>query len=58
MGRESGFDGFLKEEGIFEHCQEVGMRYAIDMRVRDENEEAKIYSAFLSSHVLEIKQEP
>lgn len=32
----SSFDDFLKEEGIFEHCQEVGAKYAFVMQLQDE----------------------
>ncbi len=32
----SSFDDFLKEEGIFEHCQEVGAKYAFVMQLEDE----------------------
>lgn len=32
----SSFDDFLKEEGIFEHCQEVGAKYAFLMQLDDE----------------------
>lgn len=34
----SSFDDFLKEEGIFEHCQEVGAKYAFVMQLQDEME--------------------
>jgi len=34
----SEFDEFLKEEGIFEHCQEVGAKYAFVMQLQDEIE--------------------
>lgn len=32
----SSFDDFLQEEGIFEHCQEVGAKYAFVMQLQDE----------------------
>lgn len=32
----SSFDDFLKEEGIFEHCQEIGAKYAFVMQLQDE----------------------
>lgn len=32
----SNFDEFLKEEGIFEHCQEIGAKYAFVMQLQDE----------------------
>lgn len=34
----SSFDDFLKEEGIFKHCQEVGAKYAFVMQLQDEME--------------------
>ncbi len=38
----SNFDDFLKEEGIFEHCQEVGAKYAFVMQLQDEMEKQKL----------------
>lgn len=38
----SDFDSFLKEEGIFEHCQEVGAKYAFVMQLQDEMEKQKL----------------
>jgi|ERR1700722_7953772 len=38
----SNFDDFLKEEGIFEHCQEVGAKYAFVMQLQDELEKQKL----------------
>ena len=38
----SSFDDFLKEEGIFEHCQEVGAKYAFIMQLQDEMEKQKL----------------
>ena len=38
----SSFDDFLKEEGIFEHCQEVGAKYAFVMQLQDELEKQKL----------------
>ncbi len=34
----SGFDDFLEEEGILEHCEEVGAKYAFTMQLKDEME--------------------
>lgn len=38
----SSFDDFLKEEGIFEHCQEVGAKYAFVMQLQDEMERQQL----------------
>ena len=38
----SNFDDFLKEEGIFEHCQEVGAKYAFVMQLQDEMEKQNL----------------
>lgn len=38
----SSFDDFLKEEGILEHCQEVGAKYAFLMQLQDEMEKQKL----------------
>ncbi len=38
----SNFDDFLKEEGIFEHCQEVGAKYAFVMQLEDEMKKQKL----------------
>ena len=38
----SSFDDFLKEEGIFEHCQEVGAKYAFVMQLQDEMEKQNL----------------
>jgi predicted XRE-type DNA-binding protein len=38
----SSFDDFLKEEGIFEHCQEVGAKYAFVMQLEDEMEKQQL----------------
>lgn len=38
----SNFDDFLKEEDIFEHCQEVGAKYAFVMQLKDEMEKQKL----------------
>jgi antitoxin HicB len=38
----SSFDDFLKEEGIYEHCQEVGAKYAFVMQLQDELENQKL----------------
>lgn len=32
----SSLDNFLKEEGILEHCEEVGAKYAFSMQLKDE----------------------
>lgn len=34
----SSLDDFLKEEGILEHCEEVGAKYAFSMQLKDEME--------------------
>ncbi len=38
----SSFDDFLKEEDIFEHCQEVGAKYAFVLQLQDEMEKQKL----------------
>lgn len=38
----SNFDDFLKEEGLFEHCQEVGAKYAFVMQLQDEMEKQNL----------------
>jgi hypothetical protein len=38
----SDFDNFLKEEGIFEHCQDVGVKYAFVMQLQDEIKKQKL----------------
>jgi predicted XRE-type DNA-binding protein len=38
----SSVDDFLKEEGIFEHCQEVGAKYAFVMQLQDEMEKQQL----------------
>lgn len=38
----SSFDDFLKEEGIFEHSQEVGAKYAFVMQLQDEMKKQKL----------------
>jgi hypothetical protein len=38
----SNFDDFLKEEGVFEHCQEVGAKYAFVMQLQDEEDFEKL----------------
>lgn len=38
----SSFDDFLKEEGLFEHCQEVGAKYAFVMQLQDEIKRQKL----------------
>ncbi|MFI5343417.1 MAG: hypothetical protein ACHQUC_04255 [Chlamydiales bacterium] len=38
----SNFDEFLKEEGIFEHCQEVGAKYAFVRQLQDEMEKQQL----------------
>ncbi|MBX9703859.1 MAG: helix-turn-helix domain-containing protein [Silvanigrellaceae bacterium] len=38
----SSFDEFLKEEDIFEHCQEVGAKYAFVMQLQDEMEKQQL----------------
>lgn len=38
----SSFDEFLKEEGIFEYCQEVGAKYAFVMQLQDEMERQEL----------------
>jgi antitoxin HicB len=38
----SSFDDFLKEEGIFEHSQEVGAKYAFVMQLQDEMEKQNL----------------
>ena len=34
----SSLDDFLKEEGILDHCEEVGAKYAFTMQLKDEME--------------------
>lgn len=38
----SSLDDFLKEEGILEHCEEVGAKYAFAMQLKEEMEKQKI----------------
>lgn len=38
----SSFDDFLKEEDLFEHCQEVGAKYAFVMQLQDEMEKQQL----------------
>jgi hypothetical protein len=38
----SSLDDFLKEEGILEHCEEVGAKYAFSMQLKDEMEKQKV----------------
>lgn len=38
----SSFDDFLKEEGILEHCQEVGAKYAFVMQLQEELEKQNL----------------
>ena len=38
----SSFDDFLKEEGIFEHCREVGAKYAFVMQLQEEMEKQEL----------------
>lgn len=38
----SSFDDFLKEEGILDHCQEVGAKYAFIMQLEDEMKKQKL----------------
>lgn len=38
----SSLDDFLKEEGILEHCEEVGAKYAFTMMLKDEMERQKV----------------
>ena len=38
----SNFDDFLKEEGILEHCQEVGAKYAFVIQLQDEIKKQKL----------------
>jgi antitoxin HicB len=38
----SSLDDFLKEEGILEHCEEVGAKYAFSMQLKDEMEKQNV----------------
>lgn len=38
----SSLDDFLREEGILEHCEEVGAKYAFSMQLKDEMEKQKV----------------
>lgn len=38
----SSLDDFLKEEGILEHCEEIGAKYAFAMQLKDEMEKQAI----------------
>ncbi len=38
----SSLDEFLKEEGILEHCEGVGAKYAFTMQLKDEMEKQAI----------------
>lgn len=49
--RGSNFDDFLKEEGIFEHCQEVGAKYAFIMQLQDEIEKQQLTKEELAKRI-------
>ena len=38
----SSLDDFLKEEGVLEHCEEVGAKYAFTMQLKDEMEKQHV----------------
>ena len=38
----SSLDDFLKEEGILEHCEEVGAKYAFALQLKEEMQKQKI----------------
>ena len=38
----SSLDDFLREEGLLEHCEEVGAKYAFTMQLKDEMEKQKV----------------
>lgn len=38
----SNLDDFLEDEGILEHCEEVGAKYAFTMQLKDEMEKQNI----------------
>ncbi len=47
----SNFDDFLKEEGILEHCQEVGAKYTFVMQLQDEMEKQKLTKEELAKRI-------
>ena len=38
----SNLDDFLMEEGILEHCEEIGAKYAFSMQLKDEMEKQRM----------------
>lgn len=38
----SSLDDFLREEGILEHCEEAGAKYAFSMQLKDEMEKQRV----------------
>lgn len=38
----SSLNDFLEEDGILEHCEEVGAKYAFSMQLKDEMEKQEI----------------
>ncbi len=47
----SSFDDFLKEEGIYEDCEEVGAKYAFVMQLQDEMEKLKLTKEELAKKI-------
>jgi len=47
----SSLDDFLKEEGILEHCEEVGAKYAFTMQLKDEMEKQEISKEELANRM-------
>ena len=47
----SSLDDFLKEEGILEHCEEVGAKYAFSMQLKDEMEKQEISKEELANRM-------
>lgn len=47
----SSLDDFLREEGILEHCEEVGAKYAFTMQLKDEMEKKEISKEELANRM-------
>ena len=47
----SSLDDFLKEEGILEHCEEVGSKYAFTMQLKDEMKKQEVSKEELANRM-------
>lgn len=47
----SNLDDFLKEEGILEHCEEVGSKYAFTMQLKDEMQKQEVSKEELANRM-------